>query len=332
MSVYCSQTFPILYVYQYQPYPATRKMEAIGKSTNSYGSKRNLIDVENNGKSGLTSNRKSSSSFVVQWLFFFAVTTFTLFFIAIVIKQEYEIRAIQLELGSSVGKDDFQSGFNMHTSNNPNLEYSVKNGNQSDVIKAIHSRRRRQIDLSDSQSSMVPFVHLSGIQPSSVKNHQLERDVPYHWSNWTLDSPLNSNFALVQMHKTTLGFVQAIRVVCSGWYYVYAQLPYNWKYDSNQDTKLGHSIVKIDKCGRDNPVTVLQTWATYNRANTISMGEDWRYVGGIVYLSAATHLEVRCVRDSTCVNHTHYDMYKGGFFGLFMIQRTDEGRCFAHCA
>lgn len=88
-------------------------MEAIGKNIDSYGSKRNLIEVENNGKPSLASNRKSSFSFVVQWLFFVAVTCLTLFFIAIVVKQEYEIKAIQLGMGRSSESDDFQRGDNM---------------------------------------------------------------------------------------------------------------------------------------------------------------------------------------------------------------------------
>lgn len=78
----------------------------------------------------------------------------------------------------------------------------------------------------------------------------------FYWTSNNEGSSGHTGVELIEINDA----VKAIRVLCSGWYYVYAQVPY--KQTESYSVTTGHKIIRREKCGRSNEEVVLQTSVT----------------------------------------------------------------------
>lgn len=222
--------------------------------------------------------------------------------------QQYQIYSIQSEL------NQFADEYNMVDDN----DTFVPGGNES--MSGIHSRRRRH----SQRSQMIPLIHLGGI--ISYDNE------PVGSFTWTEQGSVNlpSRHNGIDLIRKSNDFVEAISVMCSGWYYVYAQIPYQQSFKSSVVT--GHKIVRTGSCGRSRDEVVLQTTISIDEKTPSSIPQNNKYLGGIVYLSAGSRVRVDPINRLNILLDTHQaNNIESNFFGLYLIKHHNPPECYWHC-
>ncbi|XP_071838581.1 uncharacterized protein [Apostichopus japonicus] len=266
-----------------------------------------------------SSSHSVKSRLQLFWLFAIVVCCM----ICVVARQQCQIYTIQRELNSLLELEDLSDELrdgDMFAENITGSLLGKLTADENNTLNAIVSRRRRQTRGSDVSA----FAHLVG-------NGNIVGHSTFLWSDPDSSSNSYSSFGNVQLYKPNRNnAVRAIRVLCAGWYYVYTQIPYF--YDS--DRHLGHEIVRINSCGRSNPMTVLMTIVNLPNSPAAS-NNNWKYLGGIVYLAASSHVEVKPSDNDQPIDNyissSNEARQTGAFFGLYLVKAMSPLDCAVRC-
>ncbi|XP_071838364.1 uncharacterized protein [Apostichopus japonicus] len=225
--------------------------------------------------------------------------------VIVITVQQYQLMTIQRELNIL---NQFEEASTMIGAEN--FTGDTQN-NKNETIQGFQSRRKRYIQ----PQMMVPLVHLRGRQRNGYGI--------FYWTSNNEGSSGHTGVELIEINDA----VKAIRVLCSGWYYVYAQVPY--KQTESYSVTTGHKIIRREKCGRSNEEVVLQTSVTLDGRTPHSIPQDVKYLGGIVHLTGSSQVEVRPIDHENALDNA--EVTEHAHFGLFLIKHHDQMECFQMC-